>query len=412
MKIAIFTGTLQLNESNTDVRKIYIIERLKYLYRYDLNVEIVTPKVNFGELISHQNIIFNAYKFLNIKHFKMISSLIFPLTKLVKLDCDLLHCYTYQAAILGIFSNYLRKRKHFVIFEPMGLSDEESKLDKKSSIKVKLFRSFGRVIERFTFKKSHGIIVYTQIFKDYVSHKFDINEKRIYVVPHGVNLCQPDSFISKKSMPINKFDMPITNKIVMYVGRLSELHGTPHLMRAMEYLNSKRQDITFIILGNGPLEHTLSKFVTQNQFTNVLLLGFVQSKEVPFYLRLADVLVIPHGKCMQTELDPPTKLFEYLASGKPLVSFNLKAIAEVVEDNAVLVEPDNPVALAEGILTLLNDEILANRYGENGKKIVKKFSWEISAKQQYEAYILCDQIRKNNENVMLGNNYIKGMNDK
>jgi glycosyltransferase involved in cell wall biosynthesis len=399
MKVAIFTGTLLLNEANTDVRKKYVIERLKYFNQYALNVEVVTPIVNLKELELHRHIIFNTYKFFNIKHFKLLSVFVFSLNKLVKLDCGLLHCYTYQAAIIAIFVNYFRNRKYFVVFEPMGLAYEELKLNRKCSTKDKFFSKFVRVLERITFKKSHRIIVYTQIYKKYISQKFNLNENNIYIVPHGVDLCQSDSLETKKTPALSKLNIPITNKIIMYVGSLSELHGTPHLMGAMKYLNSKRQDITFIILGSGPLEHTLSKFVTQNQFTNVLLLGFVPSKEVPFYLKSADVLVIPHGKCMQTELDPPTKLFEYLASGKPIVSFNLKAISEVVGNDAVLVEPDNPVALADGILRLLNDETLANNYGENGKNIIQKYSWEMSAKRQYEVYILCNKIIKNNENM-------------
>ena len=96
--------------------------------------------------------------------------------------------------------------------------------------------------------------------------------------------------------------------------------------------------------------------------------------------------MIPHAKCLQTELDQPTKLFEYLVSGKPIVSFNLKAIAEVLGNNAVLVEPDNPKALAGGILTLIDNERLCREFGEKGIRIVKEYSWEVSAKKQYYLY--------------------------
>lgn len=50
-------------------------------------------------------------------------------------------------------------------------------------------------------------------------------------------------------------------------------------------------------------------------------------------------------------------------SGKPIISSNLNAIADVVGDNAILVEPGNPQAFADGILTLLNDEELAKKIG-------------------------------------------------
>jgi glycosyltransferase involved in cell wall biosynthesis len=172
----------------------------------------------------------------------------------------------------------------------------------------------------------------------------------------------------------------------MYGGMLSDLHGTPYLMKAINIVSNKRQDISFLILGKGDLEKKIMGYIKENKLTNVYLLGFVSPEKFGFYLNLADILLIPHAKCTQTDLDPPTKLFEYLASGKPIVSFNLKAIAEVVSDNAVLVEPDSPEALAEGILLLADDENLRRKLGEKGKVIVREYSWEMSAKKQSDLY--------------------------
>lgn len=387
MKIGIFTGAIKIQMESKDVRKLYILERLKYLNQDEIWFEIITPKVEMYSFNKLNNAEYNTYKFINKKHLKMISTLIYSSNKLISSDCEMMHCYTYQAAMLAWIANYLRKQKYLIIFEPMGLAYEESKLNEKSSIKVRLIKNLIKLEEEFVFRRSDIITVYTNTLKSYISRKFSTPIEKIYVIPHGVELNAPYIMDkSKRSLLFEKLNIPEKNKTVMYAGSLSELHGTPFLMEAIYYLNRKREDISFLILGEGVLEYKLKDWVKENKLTNVHLLGFVPSEKIGYYFSLADILVIPHAKCMQTELDQPTKLFEYLASEKPVVSFNLKAIAEVVGNNAVLVEPDNPKALADGILTLVDNENLCRELGEKGKVIAKEYSWEISAKRQLDLY--------------------------
>lgn len=387
MKIAIFTGVISAQKENPDVRKQYIIERLKYFRYSDISLEIITPHVSEFSSFLPKNVKYSTYKFITKKHLKVISATIYPAGKLVRSDCELIHCYTHQAATLAWVINYFRREKYFIIFEPMGLAYEEAKLDKPHSTKVKLLGPFIKFAEKLILQKSDSVIVYTHILKEYVSREFDISAHKIHVIPHGTDLDISYSTEKVKISSIrNKLNIPNINKIALYEGSISELHGTRYLIEAINQIDKKKQDISFLILGRGVLENTLKEYVEKNNLVNVHLLGFVPQENIGLYLSLADILLIPHAKCMQTELDQPTKLFEYLASGKPIVSFNLKAIAEVVGNNAILVEPDNPKAFADGILTLVDNEILREILGAKGKIIAKEYSWEISAKKQYELY--------------------------
>ena len=72
-----------------------------------------------------------------------------------------------------------------------------------------------------------------------------------------------------------------------------------------------------------------------------------------------------------------------MAAGKPIVATNVGGVPEVVAEgkNAILVDPDSPDALAEGILRLLKKPLLANRYGKYSRKRAGEFSWgEITQK--------------------------------
>lgn len=94
-------------------------------------------------------------------------------------------------------------------------------------------------------------------------------------------------------------------------------------------------------------------------------------KEIPKYLKQAKMLILPN-----TNKDPytsPMKMFEYMASGVPIVATNIPAIREVLnENNAVLIEPDN---LDEGIRRL-EDEELGKKLAEQARKDVEQHTWD------------------------------------
>jgi glycosyltransferase involved in cell wall biosynthesis len=390
MKVAIFTGSINIQKESKDVRKLYILEKLDYFSSLDpdtVRLEVITPYVNEYDLPQFENIEYNTYKMINKKHLKMFSTSFYSMFEIFKLNCDLIHCYNLQAATIAWLINNFKKKKYFIIFEPMGSAYGESKY-KNQPIKVIIAGMLARTPENLMFKKSDAIIVYTNIFKKFVSQNFGVNSKKIHVIQHGTNLNtqHEPSQIEKDSLR-KKLEIPGANKIVMYAGSLTDLHGTPNLLEAINYVNMQKQNVSFLILGKGPLEKKIQTFIMTNKLNNVKLLGFVSSEKIGLYLSLSDILLIPHSKCLQTELDPPTKLFEYLASGKPIVAFNLAAIAEVVGNNAVLVDPDNPKALADGILKLLGDETLCKELGKNGRIISKGYSCDISAKMLHNLYI-------------------------
>ena len=73
----------------------------------------------------------------------------------------------------------------------------------------------------------------------------------------------------------------------------------------------------------------------------------------------------------------PLKLFEYMASKTPIVATDLPSTGEILRDgeNAVLVEPDDPKALAEGIERTLSDAELAARIGRQAREDVRQYTW-------------------------------------
>ena len=98
---------------------------------------------------------------------------------------------------------------------------------------------------------------------------------------------------------------------------------------------------------------------------------------VPKYLAASDVLVLPNSEKGLSEFTSPLKLFEYMAAKRPIVASDLPSLREILsESNAVMVRPDDPAALAEGIQKVLEDEELAKKLAGNAYIDVQQYSWD------------------------------------
>jgi glycosyltransferase involved in cell wall biosynthesis len=85
----------------------------------------------------------------------------------------------------------------------------------------------------------------------------------------------------------------------------------------------------------------------------------------------------------------PTKLFEYMATGLPVIASNFPHWKEILEDNhcGLVVDPLNPKEIARAIEYLLDHPEEASRMGENGRQAVKdKYNWEEEGKKLLDLY--------------------------
>ncbi|MBK7450921.1 MAG: glycosyltransferase [Anaerolineales bacterium] len=124
--------------------------------------------------------------------------------------------------------------------------------------------------------------------------------------------------------------------------------------------------------------------------TNVTMTGFVKHESIPLYQAAADVLLMPYSRSIEAssgqdiaEVINPMKMFEYMASGRGIVSADLPSIREVLnEGNAVLVEPMEEGNREWGIgnwkaaiESLLADEPRRSALGAQARKDVEQLTW-------------------------------------
>jgi len=157
----------------------------------------------------------------------------------------------------------------------------------------------------------------------------------------------------------------------LLVGLISYLRtykGHEYFIDAAGQIASKREDVTFIIVGEGPEEQTIRRLIEQRQLTSrIRMLGF--RDDLLNIFRSLDVFAIP-----SVEGDTiPQVLMQALAMGVPVVSTTVGSIPDVVieGETGFVVPPRNSTELAEKITILLDNSELRRRMGANGRALVE-----------------------------------------
>jgi len=211
--------------------------------------------------------------------------------------------------------------------------------------------------------------------------------EKVVIVPNGVD-CK--TFNLNLDMEDMKESLHLDGvQIILFVGALTRWHrykGLDVLIKAFAHLCSKKDRVKLVIVGGGHLEEEYRSLALSLGLGNkTIFVGDVNNQELPRYYAASDFLVLPSKD--RSEGFGLT-ILEANASGKPVVGSNVGGIPGVIRHgyNGLLVEPNNPEALANTMLQLLGDEDLRVQMGKNGLVIAEKHDWSIVAKATEKLY--------------------------
>lgn len=165
---------------------------------------------------------------------------------------------------------------------------------------------------------------------------------------------------------------------VIYTGQLYPWKGVEAAIAAMEFLPGR---VLTVVGGNdaAQLKAHWDKARSLGLGERVRFVGQVPAAEVSRYLVRARVAVLPlpSSSVKARHFTSPLKLFEYMAAGTAIVASDLPSVREVLRDgqNALLVAPDSPRALAEAVARLLGDPALAGSLAQAARRDAAQYSW-------------------------------------
>ena len=271
---------------------------------------------------------------------------------------------------LGISAWWISKRKKAkMVFNVSDLWPESA--EKLGVISNKMFLKLATILEEWLYKKSYMVTGQTQGIVQNIQTRFP--NKKVHWLPNGVD----ESIFSFKKKENVRQQLKLSNDdfLIMYGGIIGLAQGLDVILDAAKLLPAESK-ITYLLLGDGPEKNRLQQRVVDEKIARVKFLELVSREVVPSYVDAVDVAVIPLKKMDLFLGAIPSKIFENLALGKPLLlSVDGEARSLFIDQGnaGLFIEPENSKMLAEKSLQMEANPELVREMGNNGKAFVQTY---------------------------------------
>lgn len=373
---------ISLTHSASDDRLFYKESRSLLKNGYYVYIVTAANKDEKDERNSYTNL---RIECIGVKTKSRVLNWILTLSKLfiksLHMHADIHHCHEPDTFIVAILLKIFTRKK--IIYDVYEYYQDVIPLSRGFSKYFLIFMI--NIFEPLFCRFADGIITAdSEIAKRY--NKFNKNVCTLYNFP-----CL-DIFKSQ----INQKDVEEKYRgyeVIIYVGGMSGERGILELIRAVHKVSEMYSSVKLLLLGTfgtKDFEDKCTGYVRSNDLDgNVVFLGFVPHTKIPDYIFSADIGAVLLHPIPKFYKNIPTKQFEYMVCGKPVIGSNLPPISRYTDDAkcGILVDPMNIDEIANAMIYLVEHPEEAKRMGKNGKKaILERYNWTKEEKKLLDFY--------------------------
>ncbi|MDO8717183.1 MAG: glycosyltransferase family 4 protein [Dehalococcoidales bacterium] len=240
-------------------------------------------------------------------------------------------------------------------------------------IPFKPFQPLGKFIEGRTLRQSDKVIAVSDKMKEFVT-ALGAKPERIEVVKPGISLKTFNPAISgepvRKQYGINKDDT-----VLFFMGWLYNFSGLKEV--ALELARTKRENIKFLIVGEGDALADLQRIQKEHHLQNIVILtGRRPYEEIPGFIAAADISVLPANPAEKVMHDGlPAKIYEYMAMGKPMISTKLLGVMREFGEGNGVVYINRPEDMVSKAMELMSTGQV-QKLGIKARQFVESYSWD------------------------------------
>ncbi len=249
----------------------------------------------------------------------------------------------------------------------------------------------GRVfnIERHGMKEADAVITVSNLTRDTVVKKYDIDPDKVQTVYNAVDF-KPIRRIPNKKGP----------KIITFLGRITRQKGPEYFLRAAYKVLQELDDVRFVMAGNGDMYHAMIRETARLGIADRFhFTDFLDREGVRRLFAMTDVFVMP-------SVSEPFGIvpLEAVRSGIPVIISRQSGVSEVL-DNAIKVDYWDDDAMANAIYSLIKYPTLAKHLSRSGLKEIKQIKWDFTAADIRGIYDELIDMRNASANGSIGENF-------
>ncbi|MBV8715656.1 MAG: glycosyltransferase family 4 protein [Chloroflexi bacterium] len=291
----------------------------------------------------------------------MATSLVFGLPRLRNVDVVIASSPTLFSALSAWLMARI-KRVPFVL-EVRDLWPEaivDLGLMRRGSPTVRVLEGLAR----FLYRQASRVVVVTEAFAQRLNAQ-GVPGSKLAVIPNGADTRY---FAPRQA---NRAALGLDGRfVVAYVGS----HGHSHGLHAVLDAAAAQPEVTFLLVGDGAEREGLLEERQRRALRNVIMRPSIPKAEVPGVYAAADACLVPLRDVPIFETFVPSKLFEVLAAGRPVIGAVRGEARAILQRSggAVLVEPERGDQLAEAIERLRQDAGLRDQLGRAGREFAQR----------------------------------------
>jgi glycosyltransferase involved in cell wall biosynthesis len=297
-----------------------------------------------------------------INYFSFVTSSYYSACKRIK-PVDIIICES-PPLFLGITAVMLKRRwKCKLVFNVSDLWPESA--EKMGIIKNRMIIKRSYKLANWIYRNADLISGQTQGIIEAIRQMQP--QQKLFWFPNGVDIPRFNNHI-----PQQKNTARFT---LLYAGIIGHAQGLEVILHAANQLKLQT-DIHFYIIGDGPVKETMIKLKRRLQLCNITFIDNQPLEKIMQWLHLCDAYIVPLRKLDLFKGAIPSKLFEPLALGKPILLGVEGEAKELFIDQAkggLFYEPENAHALTNAITTLYNNRQLAAELGNSGRDYVNTY---------------------------------------
>ena len=262
-------------------------------------------------------------------------------------------------------------------------------------VRIPFLQNHTKKLEKSIFSSADLVLTTTPQLSNY-AEEMGSNSDCIKYFPLGVNsrYFKP---MKKNNELLQELGIQTNDRIILFMGTLYPFSGIDHILKNFHLLQNQIKQIKFVIIGGGPDFNRLKSLSNELQLNkNIIFTGFVEQKKIPEYIAITDICLSSFAINILTDSIIPTKILEYLACGKPVLSTPLKGTVELFPNENYGIVYSQLDDFISSIEKLLQNKAHLDKLGENGFSYVKKnHYWDSLADQLIKIF---DNLIKNQNN--------------